>query len=41
MTDLKTTGLTAGKTYQVLFRLAGEDSGSYHADENATFTLTK
>jgi hypothetical protein len=27
---VKTTGLPAG-TYQLLFRVAGEDTGSYHA----------
>jgi hypothetical protein len=39
--NVKTAGLTAGMTYQLLFRAAGEDSGSYHADANAAFTLTK
>jgi hypothetical protein len=39
--NVKTTTLTTGKTYQLLFRVAGEDSSSYHADANATFTLTK
>jgi hypothetical protein len=28
-------------TYQLLFRVAGEGSGTYHADANATFVLTK
>jgi hypothetical protein len=39
--NAKTTSLTIGKTYQLLFRVAGEDSTSFHADAGATFTLTK
>ena len=39
--NVKTTTLTAGKTYQLLFRVTGEDTNSYHVDANATFTLTK
>jgi hypothetical protein len=39
--NVKTTTLTTGKTYQLLFQVAGEDSGSYHVDAPATFTLTK
>jgi hypothetical protein len=39
--NLKTTGLSSGVTYQLLFRVAGEDLGSDHVDAGATFTLTK
>jgi len=39
--NVKSTGLAAGTTDQLLFRAAGEDSSSYHADANATFNLTK
>ena len=30
-----------GKTYQLLFHAGNEDAGSFHADAQATFTLTK
>jgi hypothetical protein len=39
--NVKTTGLSSGPTYQLLFRAGGEDAGSFHADAKATFTLTK
>jgi hypothetical protein len=39
--NVKMTGLAIGKTYQLLCRVVGEDSGSYHADAKATFALTK
>lgn len=38
---VKTKGLAANTTYQLLFRAVGEDAGSYHVDAGATFTLTK
>jgi hypothetical protein len=38
--NVKTTGLKSGTTYQLLFRVAGEDAGSYHVDGGATFTLS-
>jgi hypothetical protein len=38
---VRTSGLTAGTSYQLLFRVAGEDANSYHVDANATFTLTR
>lgn len=44
--DVKTTGLAIGQTYQLLFRAAPpqyleEALGIFHADANATFTITK
>ena len=39
--NVKTTGLSSGKTYQLLFHAGNEDAGSFHADAQATFTLTK
>jgi hypothetical protein len=39
--NVKTIGLKSGTTYQLLFRVAGEDASSYHVDAGANFTLTK
>lgn len=39
--NVKTKGLDAGKTYQLLFRAAGEPNTIYHADAKATFTLSR
>ena len=39
--NVKTKGLDAGKTYQLLFRAAGEPNTIYHADANAAFTLSR
>ena len=38
--NVKTTGLKTGTTYQLLFRVAGEDATSFHLDAGATFTLS-
>ena len=39
--NVKTTGLSSGTTYQVLFRAGNEDAGSFHAEAQATFTVTR
>jgi hypothetical protein len=39
--NVKTTGLSSGQTYQLLFRAGSEDAGSVHADAGATLILTK
>jgi hypothetical protein len=38
--NVKTTGHKSGMTYQLLFRVTGEDAGSYHVDAGASFTLS-
>jgi hypothetical protein len=38
--NVKTTGLKSGTTYQLLFRVTGEDGTSFHVDADATFTLS-
>ncbi|HEX8917392.1 MAG TPA: hypothetical protein VF898_02725, partial [Chloroflexota bacterium] len=39
--NVKSTGLTIGHTYQLLFDVAGESASTTHSDALATFTLTK
>lgn len=39
--NVKTKGLDAGKTYQLLFRASGEPNTIYHADAKVTFTMSR
>jgi hypothetical protein len=39
--NVKTKGLEAGRTYQLLFRAAGEPNTIYHADAKITFTMSR